>query len=178
MISSRLCIIAGLVAASTLSACGQAEEKKVAGPAAERGIFISTRDCAESGKITADNCSKAIDEAVAVYNGSTIKVYKSLRQCEAGEGGPDRCDKTGEGEYRPRLQAFFITMSEPPKGVPLLPPKGPSIAFTSPSKQVIDARDESLHVSTEALTVANENAKLSAASSDTGGVAGVAAAVH
>jgi Protein of unknown function (DUF1190) len=165
---------ASLTAAVFLSACGQAEVAKPAGPPPEHGVFISTSDCAATGKISEDQCGKAIDMAVEAHR-QQAAVYKFLRQCEAGEGGPDRCDKTGEGEYRVRIQAFYVVMSDPPTGVPLYPPTTPAAAFRSPSKQIIGANDKSVHVSNDAQAVASENSKLKAFDEAAGSTLGDAA---
>jgi Protein of unknown function (DUF1190) len=171
----RIYLTATILAATMLGACGKAaEEKKAVGPPPEHGVFVSTTDCAASGKMTEDLCGKAIDGAVAAHRQQS-PVYKFARQCEAAEGGPDRCDKTGEGEYRVRIQAFFVTMSDPPNAVPLYPPREASAGFRSPGKQVISANDESVHLSNDAQAVANENVKLPAFNADIGATLGDAA---
>ena len=148
-----------LACAGLLSGCGQAEPPK-AGPPPERGIFISAADCAESGKLSADLCAQAVDAAVAMHE-QQAPIYPTLRQCQAKEG-PERCDKTVEGQYRAKLQAFFVTMSNPPAGLPLYPSSAGVIGFRNATRQAVDARDESINVSVAALTIANENAKLPA----------------
>lgn len=168
MLFKRLPLIAVVAAAATLTACGQAEEPHAAGPPPEHGVFISSTDCAERGKLTLDQCGHAIDEAVAAHT-QTSPVYKSLRQCEAAQG-PERCDRIGDSEYRARVQAFFVTMGDQPTAVPLYPPHGSTAAFRSPSKQELKASDESLKMSHAALSLANENARLPAPSAE-GGVA-------
>ncbi len=174
MVFQRLSLIATLAAATTLTACGQAEQPKSEAPPAEHGVFISSTDCADTGKITLDDCGQAIDSAVAAHNENSA-VYKSLRQCEAAEG-PERCDKIGENEYRVRVQAFFVTMSTPATAVPLYAPNASTAAFRSPSKQELSAKDESLHMSPAAMTVANENARLPGPSGESGKALGEAAA--
>jgi hypothetical protein len=151
-------------AAVLLSACGNAEPPKPAAPppVIERGVFTSTSDCVESGKLSAENCAKAIDMAVASHE-ATAPVYKSKRQCEAASG-PERCGKTVDGRYRPQLQAFFVILANPPNALPLYPPTTAQIGFFAPAplKKVIMADDESLVVSLAAATLAHENAKLPA----------------
>lgn len=157
--------------------CGQAEEPKAAAPPPEHGIFISASDCADSGKLTLDQCAEAIDAAVASHE-VQAPTYKSVGQC-AGTMGPDRCDKGVDGLYRARVQAFYIIMGTPPSAVPLYPPTTPSIGFQSPSKQAIDARNENMHVSIAAQTIAHENAKLSAPDVDYAtGLGAAAADIH
>jgi Protein of unknown function (DUF1190) len=175
MVRNRFYLAASLVTAAFLSACGQAEVAKPQGPPPEHGVFISTADCAEHGKISEDLCGKAIDMAIAAHR-QQATVYKFATQCEAGEGGPDRCDKIGEGQYSVRVQAFYVVMSDPPVGVPLYPPKLAAAAFRSPSKQTISANDPSVHVSNDAQAVASENAKLKAHDEASGATLGDAAA--
>ncbi len=157
---SRISFAVSMFAAIMLTGCSEAEAPKAAAPPAEKGIFISSSDCAGNGKLTEEACGKAIDMAVAAHN-EQAPVHKTLRSCEAAEG-PDRCNKTGENEYRPRLQAFFVTMSESATAEPLYPPAKSAVGFQSLAKTAIDARDEALHVSVEATTVANENGRLAA----------------
>ncbi len=154
--------------------CSKAEEPKVAAPPPEHGVYISASDCADGGKLTLDQCAAAIDEAVASHE-AQAPTYKSVAQC-AGTMGPDRCDKGVDGLYRARVQAFYIVLSDPPSAVPLYPPTTPAIGFQSPSKQAIDARNENLHVSVAALTVAHENAKLTGPDVDYATGLGAAAA--
>jgi Protein of unknown function (DUF1190) len=171
-VRNPLAVVAFIAVA--LSGCGKAEEPKVAAPPAEHGVFISSTDCADSGKITEDACGHAIDQAVANHN-NIAPVYKTIRQCEAAEG-PERCDKTGDNEYRIRIQAFFVTMSEPPTAVPLYPPVSSTAAFRSPSKQELSVKDDSLNMSHHAMSVASENARLPAPVADGGAALGKAAA--
>ncbi len=171
MVRNRIILAASLAAAVCLSACGQAEVAKPAGPPPEHGVFISTADCAAAGKISEELCGKAIDMAVAAHR-QQATVYKFLRQCESGEGGPDRCDKIGEGQYSVRIQAFYVVMSDQPTGVPLYPPKVAAAAFRSPSKQTISAHDKSVHLSDDAQALASENAKLQAYDDTAGAILG------
>jgi hypothetical protein len=160
MFANRFVFAVCLLPAALLAGCGKSADKKkaVAAPA-EYGIFLSTIDCAESGKLKQEDCSKIIDAAIALHNKETA-VYKFLQKCELAEGGPDRCDKTGEEEYRAKLQAFYITFSTPPIAIPLYPPKVASLAFRTQAKQVIDVKDTSLLISNDAKAVAHENTKL------------------
>lgn len=162
MLFKRLPIFAAVAATALSTACGQPEEQQVAGPPPEHGVFISSTDCAERGKLTLEQCGQAIDLAVASHN-ETAPVYNTLRQCEGAEG-PERCDRIGDKEYRARVQAFFVTMSDPASAVPLYPPAESTAAFRSPSKQELSASDESLKMSHAALSLANENARLPAPS--------------
>lgn len=174
MMTFKYPLFASFGAIALLTGCGEAEKPKAAAPPAERGIYISASDCADGGKLSAEQCAQAIDQAVAIHE-QTAPGYKTLSQCIAAEGA-ERCDKTVDGAYRARLQAFFVTISNPPHGVPLYPPAGSSIGFRSPSRQAVSARDESLHVSLAALTLAHENSKLPAEVLDNADALGAAAA--
>jgi hypothetical protein len=163
MFANRIVFAICLVPVALLAGCGKSADKtKAAAAPAEYGVFISTLDCADTGKLKMEECSKLIDHAVALHNKETT-VYKFLQKCEAGEGGPDRCDKTGEDEYRAKLQAFYITFSTPPVAIPLYPPRTASLAFRTQAKQVVDVRDASLLISNDAKAVAHENTKLQGA---------------
>ena len=171
---SKIAIATTALAALTLAACGGGAPPPAAGPAVERGIFISSGDCADSKKLSAEECDKAIEEAVAQHEAQAI-VYKTKSACEA-VAGPERCNKAVDGQYRPRLQAFFLVMGKPPTAVPLYPPHVSNMAFQSLSKQIIHAKDETLIFSASAVTLANENAKLPGAATEA--VSAAAADVH
>ena len=171
---SKTAIATTILASLILAACGGSAPPPVAGPAVERGIFISSGDCADSKKLTADECDKAIESAVALHEAQAVH-HKTARACEA-VAGLERCDKTVDGQFRPRLQAFFVVMSKPPTAVPLYPPQVSSMAFQSLSKQIINAKDETLIVSAAAVTLANENVKLPGGSAEA--VSAAAADVH
>ncbi len=167
-------IVVLLGGSALLSGCGgdPAPASKSAAAAIERGVFISATDCAATGKLTLDQCGQAIDNAVAAHE-AKAPVSNSIDECEHMFGS-NRCDKGDDGRYRPRLQAFFVTLALPPRAVPLYPPSNTLIGFQSPSRQPIDARDDTLRVSVAALTLAYENAKLPKGSG--GGVARLGAA--
>ena len=106
-----------LPALALLAACGKSEEPQAAAPPPETGVFISSGDCADSGKLTLDACAEAIDGAVAAHE-VQAPTFKTVNQC-AGTVGPDRCDKGVDGLNRARIQAFYVVMSTPPSAVPL-----------------------------------------------------------
>ena len=155
-------VLLTLAAVTALGACSRAPAvpKTPPPPPAPKGIFISTNDCAATGKLTGDECGKAIDGAIAMHQ-RLARAYKSLTKCAASEG-EDRCDKAVDGMYRARLQAFFVTLSKPPSAEPLYPPKKkPDVAaFRSATQPSISARDEELMVSPAALSIAYANSRL------------------
>ena len=148
-----------LAASALLTGCGDAAPPKAVHQVPiERGVFISSQDCADSKKLAPELCDKAIEMAVRAHENQAPQ-FKTLRQCAAARG-PDRCEKTATGHYRPQLQAFFVTMGKPPSAVPLYPSSAGEVAFSSLTKQVISGNDESLVISLAAQTMAHENAKL------------------
>jgi hypothetical protein len=149
-----------ILAAAALAGCGDAGPSGPPKAPVERGVFISTSDCAASGKLSLDACGAVIDAAVAMHD-RQAPAYASLRQCTAAEGA-NRCDKSVDGKYRSRLQAFFVTMGNPPSALPLYPAPSGKVGFRSISRQLVDVEDESLRVSVAAITLAHENAKLPA----------------
>lgn len=155
----RFAIAAGFLAAAFAAGCGQAPPavKKAAAPI-EKGIFISTNDCIDAGKIPEDACIKAVDTAVAIHE-SKAASYKTLQTCAKAEGA-DGCDKTVNGQYRARLQAFLITLTVPPAAEPLYPLREKKkVGFRSPTQKMIDAQDDTLIVSASALAMAHDNSK-------------------
>lgn len=150
------------VAAAPLAGCGNSAPAKptVQAPPVEKGVFISASDCADSGKLSADVCGQIIDQAVAAHE-KNAPTYKFLRLCTTAVG-PERCAKGVDGQYRARLQAFLVIMAQTPAAVPLYPAGSGVVGFVAANKDKIDARDETLIVSNDALALANENAKLSA----------------
>jgi uncharacterized protein YgiB involved in biofilm formation len=161
MTSPQFFLAVSMILVAGLAGCGKgaAPKKGEAAAPTEYGVFISTADCAELGKLSEEICGKVIDMAVKSHQ-KDAPIYKFLQKCEAAEGGPERCDKTGEDEYRPRLQAFYVTFATLPSATGLYPPKTAKVGFRTLANAAIDAKDASLHISNEAMTVANENGKL------------------
>ncbi len=159
---SKCSLVSTLTAVVLLGGCGDTAPpaKPVAEVAVERGVFISSQDCSESKKLSPENCDKAIEQAIRIHE-TQATPFKTLRQCAAARG-PDRCEKMTTGQYRPRLQAFFVVMSNPPLAVPLYPSSGNEIGFLSLTKQAISGLDENLVISLPSQTIAHENAKLQA----------------
>jgi uncharacterized protein YgiB involved in biofilm formation len=139
----------------SLAGCG-GSPKKQAGPAAPAGIFTSANDCAESKKLTVAQCDELIRAAVADHQ-QTAKTYISLRLCEAAEG-IDRCERTEENAFRPKLQAFLVTFSTPPSALALYPAANQQIGFATRDKaRTVLAVDETLTFSENAKFVAEGN---------------------
>lgn len=154
-----------ILAAATLSAAvagcgGSAPPKKDAeAKPAEKAIFMSAADCAESGKLAADACSALIEKTVKEHE-KTAQVFKGIRSCEEF-AGPDRCERDAAGNYRMRLQAFMFEFAGGPQPVvtPLYPSVDGKVGFRDAKKKLIDARDDNLAVSAQSLQIAYENSK-------------------
>lgn len=148
-----------LIAAITLglTGCGGAP-KQQAGPPAVVGVYTSAADCAESKKLPVDVCNELIHAAILQHQ-YTTKTYISLRLCEISEGD-NHCERTEENAYRPKLQAFLITFSNPPQVQPLYVSAEQELGFSSlDKKRTVLAVDETLLFSEKAKFVAEGNVK-------------------
>lgn len=140
------------VAASSLAGCGGAP-KKTAEPPPFQGIYTASGDCADSGKLTIDQCLTAMEKAVTEHEKSAPS-YKSLRSCEGAEG-IDRCERTHVGNYRPVLLAFLVIASKTPVAKPLYASGDPKkVGFRSASNDFFLTSDEALAMSQHAQTLA------------------------
>lgn len=152
----RATITAG-IAAVVLAACGQAPAKtKKKEPAAlpQSGIFTSSKDCAERSKLEPKVCSKLIETAIDEHVEKS-KTYISMRLCEAAEGN-GRCERGVANAFRPKLAAFLVTLSTPPKAEPLYGPKDTKVVgfATAEQKKTILAVDETMMVTPAARAIA------------------------
>lgn len=150
--SSRPGSIALVIAVLALGGCG-GDGKKTAEPAAFQGIYTASGDCADSGKLTIDQCLTAMEKAVAEHEKSAPS-YSTLRSCEATEGR-DRCERTHIGNYRPVLLAFLVVASKPPVAKPLYASGDPKkIGFRSAAKDFYLTSDDAVTMSEHAQTLA------------------------
>jgi hypothetical protein len=155
----KLAVLGMLFAVATLGGCGNSATAVSHNQATvERGIFISSNDCADTGKLTVEQCGQAIDAAVTMHQ-KQAPSYKSLHACAAVEG-PDRCAKDVDGDYRSNVQAFFVTMSKRPSAVPLYASRDGTIGFLGLDKKAFVANDDDYTMSAAAQAIAHENAKL------------------
>lgn len=125
---------------------------------AERGVFISSSDCASVRKLTIDQCGQVIDKAVALHR-SNATSYKSLSACAAAEG-PDRCARGVDGRYQPNLQAFLVTFGAQPSATPLYATADGSLAFKGLDKQKFGLKDDGSNFSESAEALAHQNARM------------------
>jgi uncharacterized protein DUF1190 len=147
-----------VLAAAALAGCGNSATAVTPKSGAERGIFISSGDCADAQKLTIDQCGDAIDRAVVVHQRQAPS-YKSLNACVAVEG-PDRCAKGVDGNYQANVQAFLITFGNVPSALPLYATSDGSAGFKGLDKQKYGLNDDGYTVSASAQAIAHENVKL------------------
>jgi uncharacterized protein YgiB involved in biofilm formation len=160
-----------LIALSGLAGCGQDETKAVgdtqkAQRVSDRGIFLSSEECAVSEKLSIGECSEAILKALTEYDTKNAG-YENEADCVAAFGH-DRCEVRIGGRYRARAQAFLVTLELPADAVSLFAPSRAIVGFQSASGQEIDATDHTLLVSEAALALAKENAGSPAAAAPDG----------
>ena len=145
-----------ILIAVSLAGCG-GPPKAQGGPPPPVGIYTSAADCADSKKLPLDQCNQLIQIAVNQHN-QTARTYISLRLCEMTEG-TDRCERTAENSFRPKLQAFLITFSKPPSVQPLYAAadRGQLGFSTNDKAKTVLFVDETLMFSEAAKIVAEGN---------------------
>lgn len=145
-------LVIGASLAVVAAGCGASAPKSKT--PAKIGIFTSAQDCASKEGLTLSECSSLIQKAIDTHYGKA-KLYISNRLCEAAEG-VDRCERTAENEFRPRLQAFMVTFSKPPVAEPLYAPKDKKVAgfSTAGHAKTLLAVDETLIITASAKAIA------------------------
>jgi hypothetical protein len=133
-----------LVAASAclaLTACGgdEGEQPKAAVPT-ERAIYTSALDCEAGGKLTLEQCTAAIERAIALHDKYAPK-YRSLGSCEETQG-VEKCERIDEKEFRPRLTAFIIAPHDPNTAKPLYLTMDGQEGFQTIEKEMILAKND------------------------------------
>ncbi len=153
----RTVVISGiLLAAAALAGCGNSTPVVPAGPV-ERGIFISSGDCAASEKLTIDQCGQLIDKAVALHQ-ARAPAYKTLAACTAAEGR-DRCAKGLDDKYHPNVEAFLVTFGNQPNALPLYGTSDGSVGFKDLDNRKFAINGNGYTVSDSAQALAHENAR-------------------
>ena len=138
-----------------LAGCGSSAPAPT-GPPAPTGVFISASDCADSGKLNLADCGVLIDRAIAIHHNMAPK-YISERLCEVTEGA-NHCERSEDNQFRPTLQAFLVTFSNPPQAEGLYAQvDGTDAGFRTANKKKILAVDETILFSKNARTVAAGN---------------------
>ena len=95
-----------MLLALLLAGCGKSEVFPVF-----KYVYVSESDCAAGGKVTPDDCRKAIDKALAEHDKMPVR-FPTFADCEKVEG-PDRCERVAERHYRPRLMGFMFVTKGP-----------------------------------------------------------------
>jgi uncharacterized protein YgiB involved in biofilm formation len=142
-------ILAIVAATVTLAGCGGSDKK--AAPIA-RHIITSSVDCSENAGLTYEQCTEVIEKAVAEHEKSAA-TYTNLKNCETTEGA-ERCERLDEKVFRPKLKAFLLSLSDPPKAVPLYTIKDGKSGFRDTSNAMYLSEDEQLTFSKSAVHAA------------------------
>jgi hypothetical protein len=147
---ARLAITAMALAAVPLAGCGDGAAKQTV--RVPRGVYTSSSDCAEAGKLSFEECTGALERAVAAHE-KQAPSYGSLKSCEKTEG-ESQCERTDAGGYRPRLLAFLVTATTPPTARALYAAPAGKEGFRASDKTLFLISDETLTFSSHAHTLA------------------------
>ncbi len=148
-------LAAALVLPAMLAGCGGSGGST--GPKVPKGVYTTAADCAEAGKLTYEQCSDLIYAAIDKHE-AEAPTYSELRFCESKEG-EGKCEFTANQKIRPKLQAFLVTVSEPPQAIPLYAtPKGEP-GFRDLGGTTYLHSNEELVFSEHAVTVFERNEK-------------------
>lgn len=153
--SQNLMLIAG--ACCVLAACG-GEEKKESEAPIEKGVVTSALECADIYSLDIEKCQTAIRAAVTEHESSATK-YNRLHKCEKAEG-KQRCERAGQKDFSRRLQAFLITIADPPEAEPLYPTKDGKAGFLNAGGTAILLDQDEIKLSDQATDLAERNAAL------------------
>jgi uncharacterized protein YgiB involved in biofilm formation len=151
----KIASLLSLLAFAALGGCS--DDAPVNQGPLDRGIFISSSDCAATEKLTLDQCGAVIDMAVATHQNAG-PAYPALSACTAAEG-PDHCSKDVDGRFRPRIAAFLITFGPQASATPLYNTADGAVGFKGIDNAVLGLEDASFTVSNAAQGVANQNAR-------------------
>lgn len=145
-----------LATAALTAGCGGGEEE-TAKPV-ERGVVTSALECADIYAIDIAKCQKAIRKAISNHE-RVSKKYNRLAKCEDSEG-EGRCERAGQKDFSRRLQAFLLSVSDPPKAAPLYPTKDQSAGFARADGSTILLDQDEIKFSEQANAMAEANAEL------------------
>ncbi len=159
-------IVAVLAASLAAAGCGKSKKEET-GPPVAKHIITSAMDCTEAAGLTYDVCQPLIEKAVTEHQSNATK-YTSLKACE-GKEGATKCEKVADKDFRPKLAAFLLTMSEPPVAVPLYASADASIGFRGADNTKFSSEDDKFTFSKSATHAA----ELFAASKPAGGGGGL-----
>lgn len=148
-VTTSLRIAVLLSGAIALAGCGKSQV--ASGEKEWKGIFTTADDCSQSGVLSYEECSDAMSKAVTEHEKSA-PTYNSLTSCNAKEGD-GRCEFTANGKYRPRLLAFLVQNTKPPKAMTLYAPLKGKTGFRDTSGSVYLVSNEALTFSEHAQTM-------------------------
>lgn len=151
-LSIRVTAILATLPGLLLAGCGDSGPPPAPPPPPKpvvKAVFVSARDCTESGKGTREACEASIDRAVGEHL-ATAPTYPSPKLCEAAEG-TNMCERTEGKTYRPRLVAFLVTFGEQVTAVPLYSHKAEPGFRTLGGKMSVLVSDDTITFSSLAL---------------------------
>ena len=125
---------------------------------AERGVVTSASECHEIYNIEIEKCQDAIREAVTQHESSATK-YRRLHLCEAAEG-VQRCERAGQKDFSRRLQAFLISVSDPPMAAPLYATTNGEAGFIRLNNDEVLLDQDDVKFSEQAEVIAEQNGEL------------------
>ena len=140
-----------------LSGCGGSSSSTATSEPVVKGIYTTAADCADSGKLTYEQCSDLITAAVDAHE-KDAPTYSELRFCEAKEG-ESKCEFTANQKIRPKLLAFLVTVSDPPVAIPLYAHSKGESGFRDLAGNTYMHANEELVFSEHAVTVFERNGK-------------------
>jgi uncharacterized protein YgiB involved in biofilm formation len=156
----KLRIASLMIAVSGLAGCNQSDPAPTSAADPVRseqlGIFLSSDECAFSGKLSIEQCGEAIQTALSGHD-KEIAGYQSETDCLA-MFPHSHCEVRIDGRYRRRAQAFLVTFATPPNATALFRPGRAIVGFRTASGQEVDATDKALQISRTAFDLAQENA--------------------
>lgn len=153
---SRLAPILVLLTLPLLAGCGGSKGNQ-SGEKIFKGIYTTGVDCADSGKLSYEDCANAMAQAVTKHE-KEAPTYEELRFCEAKQG-VGKCEFTANQKYRPKLMAFLVTVAKPPTAMPLYAhPKAKQGFRDSAGKDHMYA-DDQLVFSEHAQTIFEQHGK-------------------
>lgn len=154
--NSRLAPIFVLLSLPLLAGCGGSGSKQT-GEKIFKGIYTTGVDCADSGKLSYEDCATAMAQAVTKHE-KEAPTYDELRFCEAKQGA-GKCEFTANHKYRPKLLAFLVTASKPPTALPLYAHQKAKEGFHDSAGKDHMYSDDQLVFSEHAQTMFEQNGK-------------------
>lgn len=150
-------VLAAAALSLAVAGCGGSKSSGGGATTVPKGIYTTAADCADSGKLTYEQCSDLISKAVDTHE-KDAPTYSELRFCEAKEGD-GKCEFTANQKIRPKLLAFLVTVSDPPQAIPLYAHSKGEPGFRDLAGGTYMHANEELVFSEHAVTVFEKNGK-------------------